>query len=507
MSTQLSAPVVAAPRRAGRREWTALAVLAAPLLLVSMDVSILYFAVPQISRDLGASPTQQLWILDVYGFVLAGLLVTMGAVADRIGARRLLLVGAVAFSATSVVAAYADSAAQLIAARALLGVAGASLMPSTLSLIRTLFQDERQRSRAVAIWTGVMTGGIALGPVLSGVLLEHFWWGSVFLVNLPVMAVLIVCGRPLLPRTAVRRDVRFDPVSALLSLAAVLPVAYGLKRWAADGFDVAWPTLIAVGLVLGVAFVRRQLTHPHAMIAPALLRNRAYLGAVGIDAVATFAIVGNAVFMTAYLQLVLGYRPLAAALWSLAPAVAVGAVAPLAAGLAVRFGRRRVAASGLGIGALGFVTLTRAGTDSLALVLVGAGVLAGGLVLAMTVAADAILAALPSDQAGAGAAVSEAATELGGAFGIAVLGSIGAAAYGGFAGAHLPAALSGSPASSSLAGAMAAAIDLDDATADRLVEIARTAYVHGLHAAAVTGAVVLAVAALGTLVGGRRGTH
>ena len=197
--------------RAGRREWIALAVLALPLLLVSMDVSVLYFAVPAITRDLHASTTQQLWIFDVYGFVLAGLLITMGALADRIGAKRLLLVGAAGFSLTSLVAAYSHSAELLIAARALLGVAGATLMPSTMAMVRTMFPDDAQRAKAVGIWTGIMTGGIALGPVISGLLLERFWWGSVFLINLPAMALLLVLGPALLPATPSRRGVRARP--------------------------------------------------------------------------------------------------------------------------------------------------------------------------------------------------------------------------------------------------------------------------------------------------------
>ena len=185
--------------RAGKKEWTALAVLMLPLLLVSMDVSVLYFAVPFISQDLEPTATQQLWILDIYGFVLAGLLLTMGSLGDRIGRRRLLLIGALGFGLASLAAAYAQSTEMLIAARALLGVAGATLMPSTLALIRNMFHDATQRSKAIAIWTGVLTGGIALGPVLSGFLLEHFWWGSVFLINIPAMVLLLVLGPFLLP--------------------------------------------------------------------------------------------------------------------------------------------------------------------------------------------------------------------------------------------------------------------------------------------------------------------
>ena len=492
MTSTVPAP---ATQRAGRREWIALAVLALPLLLVSMDVSILYFAVPDIARDLHATSTQQLWIFDVYGFVLAGLLVTMGAVADRVGARRLLLIGAVAFSATSLMAAYAGSAGQLIAARALLGIGGATLMPSTMSMIRTLFHDDRQRGQAIGIWTGVMTAGVGLGPVLSGILLAHFWWGSVFLVNLPAMALLLVVGPVLLPKGERHRGAPFDMVSSVLSLAAILPTIYGVKEWAAHGLELRWVACIVVGLVLGAAFVRRQLRHPHAMIAADLLRSRVFTTAVGANAVSTFALVGNAVFMTAYLQLVLGYSPLRAALWSLVPTVGVGLSAPFASGLAHRFGATRVAAGGMVVAAAGFGLLTRAGTDSLPLVLVGAGVLACGLVGTMTVGSELVLAAVKPEQAGSGSAVSEAGTELGGALGIALLGSIGTAAYRAYADAHLPADAVHGPAAGSLSAAFGHGA--------RVLEVARDAYVHGLHVAALAGAVVLLVAAAGLLVSDR----
>jgi DHA2 family multidrug resistance protein-like MFS transporter len=484
--------------RAGRKEWVAFVVLALPLLLVSMDVSILYFAVPEISRDLGASPTQQLWIFDIYGFVLAGLLITMGAVADRIGARRLLLLGAVAFSATSVFAAYAGSAGQLIAARAVLGVAGATLMPSTMSMLRTLFHDERQRGQAIGAWTGVMTAGVGLGPVVSGVLLEHFWWGSVFLVNLPAMVLLLIAGPLLLPRGEVRRGTGFDLFGSVLSLGAVLPTIYGIKEWATHGFDVRWVISILVGVTLGVMFARRQLWHPSPMIAPALLRNRSYRSAVAGNIVCAFALIGNAVFMTGYLQLVLGYSPLRAALWSLAPALAVGVTAPFASGLGRRFGISRVGAAGLLIGAMGFGILTTLGTDGLVLGLIGGGVLAAGLVLTMTLCSELVLAALRPERAGAGAAVSEAGAELGGALGIALLGSIGAAAYQAYAGAHLPETVVHGPAGESLPGALSVANGMP-----AVLEVARAAFVHGLHAAALTGAVVLVLAAAAVLRGRR----
>ena len=225
--------------RAGRREWTGLGVLLLPLLLVSMDVSVLYFAVPFISRDLQPSSTQQLWIFDVYGFVLAGLLITMGSLGDRIGRRRLLLTGAAAFSLASLGAAYSHTAGQLIAARAVLGIAGATLMPSTLALIRNMFHDEKQRRTAIAIWTGATMSGIALGPVLSGFLLNHFWWGSVFLINVPFMVMLLALAPALVPEFRAPQAGRFDLVGSVLSLGAVLPAIYGIKEIAANGLDLA----------------------------------------------------------------------------------------------------------------------------------------------------------------------------------------------------------------------------------------------------------------------------
>ncbi|HEX5427356.1 MAG TPA: MFS transporter, partial [Pedococcus sp.] len=254
--------------RAGRREWTALAVLCLPLLVASMDVSVLFFAVPFIARDLDPSATGMLWIFDIYGFVLAGLLLTMGSIGDRIGRRRLLLLGAATFSAASVVAAYSTSAAMLIGARALLGIGGATLMPSTLALIRNLFPDEGDRGKAIAVWSAVMSSGVGLGPVLGGMLLENFWWGSVFLINVPVMAALLIVGPFLLPefRAAQRRP--FDLPSAALSLAAVLPFIYAIKSTATDGWSPLASALGVVGLVLGAVFVHRQRTIAHPMVDP-----------------------------------------------------------------------------------------------------------------------------------------------------------------------------------------------------------------------------------------------
>ncbi|WP_328309398.1 MFS transporter [Streptomyces sp. NBC_00442] len=426
----LAGPTTPGAPRAGRREWTAFAVLMLPLLLVSMDVSILYFAIPFISEDLTPSSTQQLWILDMYGFVLAGLLITMGALGDRIGRRRLVLAGAVVFGLASVAAAYADSPQLLIAVRALLGVGGSALMPSTLALIRNLFHDERQRAQAVTAWTGVMTVGISFGPVVSGALLERFWWGSVFLINLPAMLLLLVLAPLLLPEVKHPAAGRFDLPSAVLSLAGLLPFIQGVKQLARDGAELMPAVSVLCGLALLYVFVRRQSRLAHPLVDLELLRRRTYGGAVLANLFAIAATVGMAVFLTQYLQSVLGQSPLHAALWSLVPAVGAFVGAPSGAALARRHDRGTVMAAGFAVSACGFLALTQVRPDSaLWFTLVACAVYTCGLVAAMSLANELALGAAPPERAGSAAAVLESGQELGGALGMAVLGSVGAAVY------------------------------------------------------------------------------
>jgi DHA2 family multidrug resistance protein-like MFS transporter len=489
-----------ANRVAGRREWIALAVLCLPLLVASMDVSVLFFAVPFIARDLHPGATQMLWVFDVYGFVLAGLLLTMGAVGDRIGRRRLLLLGGATFSAASLVAAYASSAPMLIGARALLGVGGATLMPSTLALVRNLFDREADRAKAVAVWSAVMSGGVGLGPVLGGVLLEHFWWGSVFLVNLPVMALLLVLGPFLLPesRAAVRRPL--DLAGVVLSLGAVLPFVYAVKSTAADGWSVRATLAGVVGAALAAAFVVRQRRAAHPLVDPALFRDRRVGGAVAVNVAAMFGVMGNAIVMTQYLQSVLGMSPLRAALWGLVPSVAVAAAAPTAATLAGRLGRARVMALGFAVAATGFAILATIGTGSpLAVVLVGAGVVASGTVAILTLVTDYVLGVSPADRAGAVSGLFETTSELGGALGIALLGSVLAAGYRSRVGDLLPGGLDASTRAAghdSLAAALVAASHLPGPVGDAVVDAGRAAYLSGMRVTEVVAAVTMLAMAL-----------
>lgn len=263
-STQREQAATEPTATAGLKEWIGLAVLALPTLLISMDLSVLYLAIPQISEALQPSSSQLLWILDIYGFLVAGFLITMGTVGDRIGRRKLLMIGALAFGVASIVAAYSTSANMLIGTRALLGIAGATLMPSTLALIRNMFHDDRQRTTAISVWMTSFMIGMVIGPLVGGAMLENFWWGSVFLVAVPAMVLLLATGPILLPEYKDPNPGKLDVLSALLSLLSVMAVIYGIKELAKDGWAVDALAVLAAGLVLGTVFVLRQrrLTDP-----------------------------------------------------------------------------------------------------------------------------------------------------------------------------------------------------------------------------------------------------
>ena len=490
-STVRPASVAEAEKRPGR--WLALCVLVLAVLLVAVDATVLGLATPYISEDLHPSGTQLLWIGDVYSFVIAGLLVSMGSLGDRIGRKRILLCGATAFGAISVLNAYATTPELMILARALLGVAGATLMPATLALIRNLFHDPRERSLAVGIWGATASAGTAVGPIVGGFLLEHFWWGSVFLINLPVMAVLVLVGIRTLPESRNPNPGPWDLASVLLSLIGMIGVVYAVKEAATHGFS--WPTLAAGLLGAGAlyGFVRRQLTMPAPLLDMRLFRHRGFSGAVLADLLTVLGMSGLVFFLSQYLQLVQGRRPFEAGLAEL-PAAVGAVVAGLAAGSAARrFSVRSVVSAGLAAVGLSLAVLTCLGQSTgypvlgAALLVVGVG--AG---LSFTVTADVILSSVPKEQAGAASAVSETAYELGAALGIALLGSIVTAVYSGF---HGPA---GTPqgAHDSLGAAVQASTHLPPQTAESLLDAARDAFVHGLHLASGAGAAVL----LGTAV-------
>ncbi|HWA38156.1 MAG TPA: MFS transporter [Burkholderiales bacterium] len=417
--------------KATRREWIGLAVIALPCMLYSMDLTVLNLALPALAADLQPSAVQLLWIIDVYGFLVAGALMTMGTLGDRVGRRRLLLIGAVVFGAASILAAFSTSAGMLIVARALLGLAGATIAPSTLSLIRNMFHDPQQRAFAIGVWIASYSAGAAIGPLLGGVLLEFFWWGSVFLLALPVMALLLVVGPTLLPEYRDPQAGRIDLASAALSLLAVLSVIFGLKEMAQHGVGIPSLASILLGAVLAAAFVKRQRRLADPLIDLALFRAPAFSVSLGIYLAGTFISFGVYIFMTQYLLVVLGLSPFVAGLWTAPFALGFIAGSMLAPRLARRWTGRRVMAAGLVLAALGYLMITQVHrVDGPWLLMLGMVVQSLGMAPLFTLTNDFILAAAPPERAGAASGISETASELGGALGIALLGSLATAVFG-----------------------------------------------------------------------------
>jgi len=486
--------------QAGRREWIGLAVIALPCLLYAMDLTVLNLAVPAISEDLRPSSAQLLWIVDIYGFLVAGLLVTMGTLGDRIGRRRLLLIGAAAFGVASVLAAYATSGGMLIAARALLGVAGATLAPSTLSLIRNMFLDPRQRTVAVSVWITSFSVGGAIGPLLGGLLLEWFWWGSVFLLAVPVMALLLLVGPRLLPEFRDPHAGRLDLVSAALSLAAVLAVIYGLKQLAQDGLGWLPALSVLAGIAVGVVFVRRQQTRTDPLLDLRLFRIPAFSASLITNVLSFFVGFGALLFIAQYLQLVLGLPPLQAGLWLLPESVAFIVGSMLTPVLVRRVRPGLVMAGGLVLAAVGLALLTRLDRAAgLALLVTGSVIFSLALAPVDTLATDLAVGAAPPERAGAASAISETSSEFGGALGIAILGVIGTAVYRGQVADAVPAGVppeAAAAARDTLGGALAAAGQLPDQPGAALLDTARDAFTQGLHLAFA----ISAVAAIGTAI-------
>jgi len=470
-TTSAAAKATAGPR-AGRREWIGLAVLALPTLLLSLDMSVLYLALPYLSADLGVTAAQQLWVMDSYGFMIAGFLITMGTLGDRIGRRRLLMIGAAAFGVASVLAAYSSSAEMLIATRAVLGVAGATLMPSTLALISNMFADPHQRGVAVACWMSCFMGGMTVGPLVGGVLLQHFWWGSAFLVGVPVMALLLVAAPVLLPEYRDGSAGRLDLASVVLSLGATLPVIYGLKELATDGWRWAPVVAIGVGVAVGAAFAHRQQQLDDPLLDLDLFRNRSFSAALSIGLVGGIVMAGTFLLLTLYLQMVEGLSPLGAGLW----------LVPL----------------NLTMAAATMLLVTQVQSDGGLPLLLGGFLLACvGIALPSALGTDLVLGSAPKTKAGSAAAMSETSGEFGIALGVATLGSLGTAVYG--AQVDVPTQVPDAGAEvarESITGAAAVSDQLSVAVGGDLLDSAREAFTQGLNIAAAVGAVLFLVLAV-----------
>jgi DHA2 family multidrug resistance protein-like MFS transporter len=481
----LSETQVEVPPRAGRKEWIGLAVIALACVLYVMDLTVLHLAVPEISRELQPSSAQLLWIIDIYGFLVAGSLITMGTLGDRIGRRRLLMIGAAAFGVMSILAAFSTSAEMLIVTRALLGIAGATLAPSTLSLIRSMFHDPQQRTIAIGIWITSFSVGAAIGPLAGGLVLEFFWWGAVFLLALPVMALLLLLGPKLLPEYRDPDAGRIDLSSAGLSLAAVLAMIFGLKEIAQDGVGLLPVVSIAVGVAIGIVFIRRQSKLVDPFIDLGLFRIPAFSASLTAYGLGIFLVFGGFLFIPQYLQLVRGLSPLEAGLWTLPWALAfvVGSnVTPI---LARRYPHALLMSVGLVFAAIGFLVLTQLDAESgLGVIVLGSGVFSLGTAPLFTLTNDLIIGSVPPERAGAAAGLSETAAEFGGAVGIAVFGSIGVAIYRGAMTGDLPAGVPADAAAAArdtLGGAVEVAARLPVEIGGALLDIARDAFTDGLH--------------------------
>jgi MFS transporter, DHA2 family, multidrug resistance protein len=490
---------VASPR-AGRKEWVGLAVISLACVLYVMDLTVLHLAIPEISRDLKPSSAQLLWIIDIYGFMVAGSLITMGTLGDRIGRRRLLMIGAAAFGVASILAALSSSAEMLIATRALLGIAGATLAPSTLSLIRNMFLDPQQRTKAIAVWITSFSVGAAIGPPLGGLVLEFFWWGAAFLLSVPVMALLLVLGPRLLPEYRDPSAGRPDLPSAAVSLAAVLAAIYGLKQIAQNGWGLIPALAILAGLALGAWFVRRQRQLADPLIDLRLFRAPGFSASLASYGLGIVIVFGGFLFLPQYLQLVLGLSPLEAGLWTLPWALAF-VVGSQMTPVFVRWIRPAyLMAGGIAFAALGFAAFTQINeTSGFPIFLVGSVIFSLGLAPVFTLAIDLIVGVAPPERAGAASAIAETAAEFGGAVGIAVFGSLGIAIYRGEMADGIPAGVPSQAAEvarDTLGGAVEIAAQLPDRLAAPLINAANDAFIQGIHLASVIsviGAIGLAI--------------
>ena len=491
--------------RATRRTWLGLLVLVLPCAITVMDLTVLNLAIPHLSAALKPSGAELLWIVDMYGFMLAGSLITLGALGDRFGRRKLLLIGSAGFGMASVFAAFSTSALMLIAARALLGIAGATLVPSTLSLLRTMFEDDGERTRAIGVWGASFAVGATLGPLVGGILLEHFWWGSVFLVGVPIMLTVLVIGPILLPEYRDPKAGLPDVLSALLSLGAVLAAIYGLKQVVQDGLTLTNGLAIVAGIVLAVAFVRRQRTLADPLVDLDLFRNPRFSVSVSSNVINVFVSFGSFILVSQYLQLVLGLSPLQAGLLSL-PSSLLAITGPMVSPMLVqRLGLSRTVALLLAVAGLGFaIQALIGGPLAMLFVALGWSLWAFGGSAAATLTTGTILGSTPPERAGAVSALAQTGGELGGALGIAILGSLGTAIYRGSVASALPADLSSDLAAAArdtLGGAMSVAGQLPDPTAAAtLIFTAQDALTTAIHVTSGIGAVLSLLSAVAVFI-------
>ncbi|MBT0567208.1 MFS transporter [Williamsia sp. CHRR-6] len=475
--------------RTDPRAWLGLAIMTLPVLLVAMDFSILYLAMPTITTALNPSAAEQLWILDIYGFLIAGLLITMGNIGDRFGRRRVLLTGATVFGVASVIAALAPTAEVLIGARALMGIGGATLMPATLSLITNMFPDAKARSLAIGVWTACFAGGSAVGPVIGGVMLHHFWWGSVFLLNVPVIALLLVFAPRLVPEYRSGTTAPFDVTGVVLSLAGILPLVYAIKHLAAEGLDATAVITGVIGVVALAAFFRQQQTAKHPLLQLNLFRSPIFSSAILAALVCMMALGATSYLTGIYLQSVLNHDVLAAALAGIPAAVSVAVFSLGAARIGAWLGTRLAFVAALAVSATGNLALLLLGTDTPVWIYLAATTVAGvGYGVIFSLVSEVAIAAAPPERAGAASGISETSFELGTSLGLALIGSLATVVYRSHA--------DGRPFSDTLGETLKRAREIGSTRGADLAETARVAFVDGLHVAAATAAGLLLATAV-----------
>ena len=483
-------------RKAGPRQWASLVVLMLPVLLVSVNNTALSFALPAISQGLHPTASQLLWIVDVYPLILAALLIPMGSLGDRMGRRKMLMIGSTGFGLVSLFAAFAPTAEWLLAARVGIAVFGSMLLPATLSLLRSVFRDDRQRTLAIAIWTAGFSAGAALGPIAGGFLLNHFWWGSVFLLAVPVLLAFLVAAPLILPESKDPNPGPVDPLSIVLAVLTMAPVVYGIKSLATGGSVLHGVLFIAVGALCGLLFARQQVAKDYPMLDLRFFRSPRFSGGLAINVTANVALFGFLFFFTQYLQLVNGTDPMTSGLL-MVPGLVLSILAGLGAERIARLvGIRTAVVLGLLLVAAGFfvVALTDQMSSS-APVLVAFTVMSAGTGLATTLSTDLVVSSVPEAKAGAASAVSETGYEVGAVLGTAVLGGLTTAFYQ--AHLELPAAVSADSAQiahETLGGALDVAAESPAGSV--IADAAVAAFSSGMQWTSLIGGVLVAAVAL-----------
>jgi MFS transporter, DHA2 family, multidrug resistance protein len=496
----MTAADIAFAPKATRRDWIGLAVIALPCMLYSMDLTVLNLAVPTLVADIKPTASELLWIIDVYGFMVAGFLVAMGSLGDRIGRRKLLLAGAFVFGVTSLIAAFANTPATLIAARALLGVAGATIAPSTLSLITNMFRDEKEQAFAISMWVAAYSAGAIIGPLVGGLLIQYFSWGSVFLANVPVMLLLLAVGPFLLPEHKDPNPGRIDFPSIFLSLISILSIIFGLKQFAENGLGMIPALIFLTGIALLIVFIKRQYALEQPFIDPKLFELTKFRVAISVNFIGIFFMFGTFIFMAQYLQLVAGLSPLEAGLWSVPGALAFTAMSFATPVLMARLSVASLITIGLIMSAAGLALL--AVTDDFALIIFANIIMSIGFTPVITMTTGLIVGSAPPEKAGVASAISETGAELGGALGVALLGSLGTAIYVSVMADKIAPGLSveaAEAAKRTLGGAVEAAKTLPEAEGAPMVEAARQTFMTGFHLSALISALALLAAAWMTM--------